>query len=129
MPGVDPLAAYLAPGLPMSPEALAQLRAALHLDEPLLVQYGYYVRDLLRGDWGTSRTAAQPVLEALLGRLPATVELAVCAVALSVGIGVPAGVLAALHRDRALDVAVRVVSITGISFPVFWLGIIMQLVF
>jgi peptide/nickel transport system permease protein len=129
MPGVDPLAAYIAPGLPISPEALARLRAELHLDEPLLVQYGYYVSGLLRGDWGDSRTAAQPVLEALLGRLPATIELAVCAVALSVGIGVSAGILAALRKDRPADVAVRVVSITGISFPVFWLGILLQLAF
>jgi peptide/nickel transport system permease protein len=129
MPGVDPLAAYIAPGLPVSPEALARLRADLRLDKPLLAQYVYYVSDLVRGDWGHSRTAAQPVLDALLARLPATVELAVCAVALSLGLGVPAGVLAALRRDRALDVAVRIVSITGISFPVFWLGILLQLVF
>jgi peptide/nickel transport system permease protein len=129
MPGVDPLAAYIAPGLPVSPEALQRLREELHLDEPLAVQYWHYVRGLVRGDWGHSRTAAQPVLEALLGRLPATVELAVCAVALSVGLGVPAGILAALRKDRAPDVAVRIVSITGISFPVFWLGIILQLVF
>ena len=129
MPGVDPLAAYIPPGLPVSPEALARLRQDLHLDEPLLVQYLYYVSDLLRGDWGHSRTAAQPVLDALLGRLPATIELAVCAVVLSVGIGVPAGILAAVRRDRAADIAVRIVSITGVSFPVFWLGIILQLVF
>jgi peptide/nickel transport system permease protein len=129
MPGVDPLAAYIPPGLPVSPEALARLRQDLHLDEPLLVQYLYYVSDLLRGDWGHSRTAAQPVLDALLGRLPATIELAVCAVVLSVGIGVPAGILAAVRRDRAADIAVRIVSITGISFPVFWLGILLQLVF
>lgn len=129
MPGVDPLAAYLAPGLPMSADALAALRRELRLDEPLLVQYVYYVGDLLRGEWGFSRTAAQPVLEALLGRLPATVELAVCAVALSTALGVPLGILAALRKDRAADLAVRVVSITGISFPVFWLGIILQLVF
>jgi peptide/nickel transport system permease protein len=129
MPGVDPLAAYIPPGIPVSPEALARLRQELHLDEPLLVQYLYYVSSLLRGDWGDSRTAAQPVLDALLGRLPATIELAVCAVVLSVGIGVPAGILAALRRDRGADVAVRILSITGISFPVFWLGIILQLVF
>ncbi len=129
MPGVDPLAAYIAPGLPISQEALAALRRELHLDEPLPVQYGYYVSNLVRGDWGYSRTAAQPVLDALLGRLPATVELAVSAVILSVGLGVPAGILAALRKDRAADVAVRVVSITGISFPVFWLGIMLQLVF
>jgi len=93
------------------------------------VQYFYYVRDLLRGDWGFSRTAAQPVLEALLGRLPATAELAVAAVLLSTLVGVPAGIVAAVRRDRAPDIAVRVISITGISFPVFWLGIILQLVF
>ena len=129
MPGVDPLAAYIAPGLPISPEAVNLLRKELHLDEPLPVQYGYYVAGLIRGDWGESRTAAQPVLDALLGRLPATIELAISAVVLSVGIGVPAGILAAMRKDRAADVAVRIVSITGISFPVFWLGILLQLVF
>ena len=129
MPGVDPLAAYIAPGLPVSQDALNALRRELHLDDPLPVQYLYYVSNLVRGDWGYSRTAAQPVLPALLGRLPATVELAVFAVLLSVAIGVPAGIVAAMKKDRAPDVAVRVVSITGISFPVFWLGIILQLVF
>jgi peptide/nickel transport system permease protein len=129
MPGVDPLAAYIAPGFPMSADALNSLRQQLHLDRALPVQYGYYVGGLLGGDWGFSRTAAQEVLPALLARLPATVELAVASVVLSVGIGVPAGVLAALRRDRAADLAVRFVSITGISFPVFWLGILLQLVF
>ena len=129
MPGVDPLAAYITPGLPISQDALQLLRKELHLDEPLPIQYLYYVTNLLRGDWGYSRTAAQPVLEALLGRLPATLELAVCAVVLSTGLGVPAGVLAALKKDRAPDVTLRVLSLTGISFPVFWIGIILQLVF
>jgi peptide/nickel transport system permease protein len=129
MPGVDPLAAYITPGLPMSPEALKSLRDELHLEQPLPVQYVYYVADLLRGDWGYSRTAAQPVIQALIERLPATVELAVSAVLLSTAIGVPAGIVAALRRDRAPDIAVRVVSITGISFPVFWLGILLQLLF
>ena len=129
MPGVDPLAAYITPGLPMSPEALKSLRDELHLEQPLPVQYVYYVADLLRGDWGYSRTAAQPVIQALIERLPATVELAVSAVLLSTAIGVPAGIVAALRRNRAPDIAVRVVSITGISFPVFWLGILLQLLF
>ena len=129
MPGVDPLAAYIAPGLPISADALASLRKELHLDEPLPMQYVHYLAGLVRGDWGYSRTAAQPVLSALLGRLPATVELAVVAVLLSIGIGVPAGIVAALKRDRVPDVAVRVLSTIGISFPVFWLGIILQLVF
>ncbi|MPZ31990.1 MAG: ABC transporter permease subunit [Rhodospirillales bacterium] len=129
MPGVDPLSAYITPGLPMSPEALKGLRDELHLDQPLPLQYVYYVADLLRGDWGYSRTAAQLVISALIDRLPATVELAVSAVLLSTAIGVPAGIIAALRRDRAPDIVVRVVSITGISFPVFWLGILLQLVF
>jgi len=129
MPGVDPLAAYITPGLPISQDALNMLRRQLHLDQPVPVQYLYYISDLLHGDWGYSRTAAQPVLDALLGRLPATVELAVIAVLLSTGIGVPAGIIAAMRKDRVPDVTIRVVSITGISFPVFWLGIILQLVF
>src|SRR5688572_22994206 len=101
MPGVDPLAAYIAPGFPMSAEALKALRSELKLDEPLVVQYVDYVAKLARGDWGYSRTAAQPVLAALLARLPATIELAVSAVFLSVAIGVPAGIVAALRKDRA----------------------------
>lgn len=129
MPGVDPLAAYITPGLPISQDALKLLRRELHLDEPLPIQYLYYVSNLLRGDWGHSRTAAQPVLDALLGRLPATIELALCAVLFSTGIGVPAGVIAALRKDQAPDVAVRVLSLTGISFPVFWVGIVLQLIF
>jgi peptide/nickel transport system permease protein len=129
MPGVDPLAAYITPGLPISQDALLLLRKELHLDEPLPVQYLYYVTNLLRGDWGYSRTAAQPVLDALLGRLPATMELAVCAVVFSAGLGVPAGIVAALRKDRAPDVTLRILSLTGISFPVFWVGIILQLVF
>jgi peptide/nickel transport system permease protein len=129
MPGVDPLAAYITPGLPISTDALNSLRKELHLDQPLLVQYYYYMGGLLHGDWGYSRTATQNVLLALLERLPATVELAVTAVFMSVFLGIPAGVIAALRKDRAPDLAVRVVSITGISFPVFWLGIILQLVF
>jgi len=129
MPGVDPLAAYIVPGLPLSEDALNTLRRDLHLDQPLPIQYFYYVADLASGNWGFSRTAAQPVLDALLGRLPATIELAVAAVLLSIGIGVPAGVVAAMRKDRAPDLAIRVISITGISFPVFWLGIILQLVF
>jgi peptide/nickel transport system permease protein len=129
MPGVDPLAAYITPGLPISHDALDTLRQQLHLDRPIGIQYLYYVADLLHGDWGFSRTAAQPVLDALLGRLPATVELAVVAVLLSTGIGVPAGIIAAMRKDRAPDVIIRVVSISGIAFPVFWLGIILQLVF
>ena len=129
MPGVDPLAAYINPGLPISPQALELLRHELHLDQPLPVQYFYYIADLLHGNWGYSRTATQPVLIALLERLPATIELAFTAVLFSTAIGVPAGVVAALRKDRTPDVAVRVISITGISFPVFWLGIILQLVF
>jgi len=129
VPGVDPLAAYITPGLPMSSDALNGLKQELHLDQPLPVQYFYYVAGLLSGDWGYSRTAAQSVIVALLERLPATVELAVSAVLLSTLIGVPAGMLAALRRDRAPDLAVRIVSLAGISFPVFWLGIILQLVF
>jgi peptide/nickel transport system permease protein len=129
IPGVDPLAAYITPGLPISQDALNMLRQQLHLDRPIPVQYFYYVADLLRGDWGFSRTAAQPVLDALLGRLPATIELAVVAVLLSTGLGIPAGIIAAMRKDRAPDVMVRVISITGISFPVFWLGIILQLIF
>jgi peptide/nickel transport system permease protein len=128
MPGVDPLAAYIAPGLPISQEALQVLRKQLHLDEPLPVQYFYYVANLLRGDWGYSRTAPSPSSTRCSGGFPRPSSSRLRG-RLSVASACPPGSHRGPQEGRAPDIAVRVVSITGISFPVFWLGIILQLVF
>ena len=120
IPG-DPAQLILGPRA--TPQAIAELRARLGLDQSLWVQYGAYVRDLARGDFGVSITSRQPVLPELLSYLPATFELMCVAMLLSIAVGVPLGVLCAVYRDTWIDNTVRVVAVAGISTPTFWLGL------
>jgi peptide/nickel transport system permease protein len=92
----------------------------------LVLQYLTYMRDLLTGDWGSSLASKQPVLGELLDRLPATLELIAAAMALAVTGGVVLGVLAARRPGRALDGAIRLLAIGGVSMPAFWLGLLLQ---
>jgi peptide/nickel transport system permease protein len=101
----------------------------LGLDRPLPVQYGLYVRNIALGDFGSSILTRRPVTEHILERLPATVELGVTAMFLSVLIGVPLGVYSAVYRGRLLDRAVRVFAVLGQSMPTFWLGLMLILFF
>jgi peptide/nickel transport system permease protein len=100
----------------------------LGLDRPLPVQYGLYVRNVALGDFGTSILTRRPVTEHILERLPATIELGVVAMLLSVLIGVPLGVYSAVYRGRLLDRAARVFAVLGQSMPTFWLGLMLILV-
>jgi peptide/nickel transport system permease protein len=101
----------------------------LGLDRPLPVQYGLYVRNIALGDFGSSILTRRPVTEHILERLPATIELGVTAMFLSVLIGVPLGVYSAVYRGRLLDRAVRVFAVLGQSMPTFWLGLMLILFF
>ena len=101
----------------------------LGLDRPLPVQYGLYVRNIALGDFGSSILTRRPVTEHIRERLPATVELGVTAMLLSVLIGVPLGVYSAVYRGRLLDRAVRVFAVLGQSMPTFWLGLMLILFF
>eukprot|EP01132_Coremiostelium_polycephalum_P020398 gene20398-24229_t len=87
------------------------------------IQYGRYMSDLLHGDLGTSIRTSRPVLEDLKAFFPATLELAVAALLLSVLVGVPLGVLSAVYHNRAIDQIARTLAVTGISTPAFWLGL------
>ncbi|QGY31544.1 ABC transporter permease [Pantoea cypripedii] len=105
-------------------EAIVQhIRQQLGLDQPLWVQFGRYVMALLHGDLGTSIRTGRPVLEEMRTFFPATLELASCALVLALLIGIPLGVLSAVYRNRWLDHLVRLLAITGISTPAFWLGL------
>lgn len=105
-------------------EAIVQhIRQQLGLDQPLWVQFGRYVMALLHGDLGTSIRTGRPVLEEMRTFFPATLELACCALLLALLIGIPLGVLSAVYRNRWLDHLVRLLAITGISTPAFWLGL------
>jgi peptide/nickel transport system permease protein len=123
----NPAAIYIGPKA--RPEEIARVTQQLGLDRPLPIQYLTYMRDMLTGDWGTSIGTKRPVLEEILNRLPATIELIVAAMVLAVPLGVLLGVLSARWQRRSPDLLVRVVSIVGVSLPAFWLGLLLQVVF
>jgi ABC-type dipeptide/oligopeptide/nickel transport system permease component len=112
-----------------TPEQVAKVRRAYGLDLPLPVQFEHYVRDVVTGDMGTSLFTQRPVADDLLERLPATFELAIYSIVLAIVIGVPLGVVAALHRNSLLDHLVRIVTIGGLAMAAFWLAILLQLLF
>jgi peptide/nickel transport system permease protein len=101
----------------------------LGLDKPLPVQYGHYVANIALGDFGNSIITRRPVLEHIWERLPATVELGVVAMFLSVLIGVPLGMYSAVRRGGMLDTGARVFAVLGQSMPTFWLGLMLILLF
>jgi peptide/nickel transport system permease protein len=101
----------------------------LGLDRPLPVQYGIYVMNVLQGDFGNSILTRRPVTEHLWERLPATVELGIVAMFLSVLIGVPLGMYSAVRRGGVLDTAARTFAVLGQSMPAFWLGLMLILFF
>ena len=123
---IDPVLAVV--GDHASAEVYAHARVALGLDLPIPVQYLDYLGRLLHGDLGTSVITSRPVLQDILRVFPATVELSTLALLIGVGLGIPLGVTAAVHRGRWPDQAIRLGSLVGYSTPVFWLGLIGLLV-
>ncbi|WP_299897630.1 ABC transporter permease [uncultured Ruegeria sp.] len=101
----------------------------LGLDKPLLVQFGYYLWDVLHGDFGNSLLNARPVSEDIARVFPATLELATLGVLIGIFMGVPLGVIAAVKRGSWIDQIARVVALVGYSMPIFWLGLMGLLVF
>ncbi|HEX4569678.1 MAG TPA: ABC transporter permease [Dongiaceae bacterium] len=110
-------------------ETVAHIRAELGLDKPVPVQYIEYVRGLLHGNFGISIRTQRPVIDDILLFFPATIELAVAALLLAIILGIPLGVLSAVAKDRAVDQVSRTISVTGISTPAFWLGLLLIYVF
>lgn len=110
-------------------EAVAKYRKDLGLDRPMLVQFGLYLSRLVRGDFGVSINSGQPVLRDLFQLLPATLELMVPSLVLSTIIGITLGVTSAVNAGKFSDHVSRVIAVTGYSVPVFWLGIVLQVVF
>jgi peptide/nickel transport system permease protein len=128
---------HLIPGDPaqaMLGEAAAQedveaLRQRLGLDRPLIEQYGMFLRSAVRGDLGTSLRTSEPVAQAILARLPATLELAGAAMLVAIGFSLPLGIIAAVRRGTLVDFAATTLALTGISIPNFWLGPLLAIVF
>lgn len=124
VPG-DP--AQLAAGDQATPEMVEVFRQEYRLDRPIWEQYVAYLGGLLRGDLGRSMFTGRPVLDDLRAFLPATLELTAVGITLALLIGVPAGVFSALYRNRWPDQLARGLALTGVSFPVFWLALMLQL--
>ena len=112
-----------------SPDQVALIRHQFGLDLPLPLQFLHYVENVFTGDMGISLFTQRPVAEDLIARLPATMELALYAMTLSVVAGVPLGVLAALRRNSWIDHVIRVITVTGLAMAAFWLAILLQLLF
>jgi peptide/nickel transport system permease protein len=131
---------YLAPGGPIqvmlasqpaSAEMVQQLRAELGLNAPLYVQYGDWIVDVVRGDLGRSWAITQgtQVSTLIVERIPLTAELTVLSMFVAILIGLPAGIIGAVYQDEVADHATRLVALTGISVPDFWLGIMLIVLF
>ena len=101
----------------------------LGLDKPIIVQFFYYLFDIIRGDFGVSLLNARPVSEDIARVFPATMELATLGVFIGIILGVPLGVIAAVNRGSWIDQVVRVIALVGYSMPIFWLGLIGLLIF
>jgi peptide/nickel transport system permease protein len=126
IPG-DPAVTML--GERATPERVVEIRAQLGLDRPLYAQYVIYVGKIVRGDLGASILRGDPVLHDLAKRFPATVELALSAITVAVLIGVPMGIVAAVWRNSLLDALSRLIALTGVSMPIFWLGLMLAWIF
>lgn len=129
---------YFTPGDPAvmilgdmaTPEDIAMMREELKLDDPFVVQYVNYIKNIVtKGDFGTSYTTKQPVLDELLTRFPNTFKLAGLSVALSVLIGVTVGIISATRQYSFLDNFATTLSLIGVSMPNFWQGMMLILVF
>ena len=126
LPG-DPAAFFAGPAA--TQQAIQEIRVKLGLDRSLPEQFVFYLRDLARGDLGRSLTTGQPVVNDLVTRLPASLELTICGLALAISIALPLGVLSATRPGSVLDHAARVVTTAGVSLPIFFTGLLLVYVF
>ena len=119
---------YDAAGM-INPAEKQQLEHELGLDQPIPVQYAAWIGGLMRGDLGYSYVSDRPALEEIAPRIPITAKLAGLALAFSVLLGVPLGVISAVRQNTALDYLLRVLSLSGLSMPAFWLGLLILMGF
>ena len=123
----DPALMIMSPDAP--PEALAAFRKAWGLDEPIWLQYVKYFGAILQGELGQSFRDGRPALQLVAERIPATLTLTIPALLLKIGLGLPAGIYAALHRNSMTDRVVMTFAVAGFTVPSFVLGLLLVLVF
>jgi len=128
---------YLAPGDPVAAivgeradsATVARIRAELHLDDPVYLRFAHYVADAATGNLGRSYVTRRPVARELLQRFPATLKLASSAMAIAISVGLLVGVIGATHPGSAADRIATLGAYLGISFPVYWVGLLLILLF
>ncbi|GEO86259.1 MULTISPECIES: ABC transporter permease [Alphaproteobacteria] len=124
LPG-DPVLAMA--GEERDPQVIEFLREKYRLNDPVVYQYGYWIANVLQGDFGMSLRTNQPVLELIGEKLPVTIQLAVMSMIFAFVIGVPMGILAAVKKNSVVDYIANIVALSGLSIPNFWLGIMLIL--
>jgi peptide/nickel transport system permease protein len=117
----DP-AMHFAGGPKAQPETIERIRVELHLNEPILVQYFYYLNDLIHFDLGKSYLESRPVTDSLAQYFPATLELTIFAMLISIPLGIVGGIISAVKRNKLSDHITRFIAIVGYSLPIFWLA-------
>jgi peptide/nickel transport system permease protein len=110
------------------PEVIARLREIYRLDDPIVVQFFAWLGQVVQGDFGRSLRTGEPVLALILQKLPVTLQLAIASIIVAIGIGIPAGIIAARRKDTAIDYSTSALALSGLSIPNFWLGIMLILV-
>jgi peptide/nickel transport system permease protein len=123
----DPTVLLVEPGA--SKEDMAAIRVQLGLDRPIWVQYGQFVSSIVRGDFGHSFYYRTPVLELYMSRVPHSLMLALAAMAFSLLVGIPSGIIAAVRVNQWWDSAGKIFALLGLSLPSFWVGLVMILFF
>jgi peptide/nickel transport system permease protein len=113
----------------VNPAAKKKIERQLGLDQPIVTQYVSWISGLARGDLGYAYVSEKPAIEEILPRIPVTAKLAVLALVFSILFGVPLGVVSAVRQNTALDYVLRVVSLSGLSLPSFWLGLLILMAF
>ena len=116
-------------GVKAPPEVIEKIKEKYHLNDPVYVQYYYYLRDLVHGDWGYSHSEKRPVINCLSDYFPATFELTLWAMMFATPLGIYLGVISAVKRNKLPDHFSRVFALSGVSMPIFWLGLLLLLIF
>ena len=113
----------------VNPQEKAKIEAELGLDKPIVVQYATWISGLVHGDLGYSYVSERPAVDEILPRIPVTAKLAALSLAFAVLLGVPLGVLSAVRQNSTVDYVLRVLSLSGLSMPSFWLGLLILMAF
>ncbi|HEV2074276.1 MAG TPA: ABC transporter permease [Thermomicrobiales bacterium] len=108
---------------------LEEIRERMGFNEPLAVQYATFMGDAIQGDFGESTRERRPAIEIVLERLPATLQLGGLALVISLGVGIPLGILSATHHGSVWDKVARLIAVLGQAIPGFWLGVLLMLLF